>query len=37
MKNKLINLLTKSLITLALIYLFMSVNNGDIEYIYANF
>lgn len=37
MKNKIINIIIKLCITAAIIYLFMSVNSGDIEYIYATF
>jgi hypothetical protein len=37
MSKKLINTSTKACILLALIYLLMSQNKGDIVYIYANF
>ena len=37
MKNKIINFITKLCIFIAIVYLLMLVNSGDIEYIYANF
>ena len=37
MKNKIVNIVIKFFIFLAIVYLFMSVNNADIVYIYANF
>ena len=37
MKNKIVNILYKLFIVCLMIYLFMSINSDDIEYIYANF
>lgn len=37
MKKKIINIALKIIIVIALIYLLISFNNGDIEYIYATF
>jgi hypothetical protein len=37
MKKKIINLILKLFIVMAIIYLLMTFNNGDIEYIYATF
>jgi hypothetical protein len=37
MKKKIINIAIKILIVIAIIYLLISFNNGDIEYIYATF
>lgn len=37
MKKKIINIALKIIIVIAIIYLLMSFNNGDIEYIYATF
>jgi hypothetical protein len=37
MKKKTVNIFFKFCILLVMVYLLMSTNNGDIEYIYANF
>jgi hypothetical protein len=37
MNKIIVNIITKTCILLAIIYLFISINKGDIEYIYANF
>ena len=37
MKKKILNIVLKIAIVIAIIYLLISFNNGDIEYIYATF